>query len=151
MAEHSALDVAKYFLAKTADEETGDAISNLKLQKLLYYAQGVHLALRDKPLFDERIEAWTNGPVIPEVYTAYKQHGSSAIPPEQIDASAYSSEVQEVLDEVYEVFGQYSGWKLKNMTSDEPPWKNTTRSEIIKLDDLKEYFLTIVNEEDDDG
>ncbi len=56
-------DAAKYFLAQTS-EDAGDLISNLKLQKLLYYAQGFHLALYDEPLFPEAIEAWTHGPVL---------------------------------------------------------------------------------------
>jgi uncharacterized phage-associated protein len=59
-------DVAKYFLSLT-DEDAGDLISNLKLQKLVYYAQGFHLALYDELLFEETIEAWTHGPVIPEM------------------------------------------------------------------------------------
>ena len=57
----AALDAAKYLL--TLDErEEGDVTSNLKLQKLLYYAQGLHLVLHDAPLFGERIEAWQHGP-----------------------------------------------------------------------------------------
>ena len=149
MGEMSAVDVAKYFLAKTADEEMGDAITNLKLQKLLYYAQGIHLALHDKPLFDERIEAWTNGPVIPDVYSHYKEHGKNALPAEDIDDSKYTDEIKEVLEEVYEVFGQYSAWKLKTMTADEPPWSNTTRAEIINHERLKEYFKTIVSSDEE--
>ncbi|HSX79064.1 MAG TPA: type II toxin-antitoxin system antitoxin SocA domain-containing protein, partial [Candidatus Saccharimonadia bacterium] len=57
-------DVAQYFLAK-ADEDAGDLMSNLKLQKLVYYAQGFALALLDKPLFPQCIEAWIHGPVVP--------------------------------------------------------------------------------------
>jgi len=49
-------EVAKYFLSLT-DEEAGDFFSNLKLQKLVYYAQGFHLALFDRPLFADNIEA----------------------------------------------------------------------------------------------
>ena len=62
-------DIAKYFLAQ-ADEEIGDLISNLKLQKLVYYAQGFYLALHDEALFPEDIEAWTHGPVVPVLYHA---------------------------------------------------------------------------------
>ena len=64
----SCYDVAQYFLAKS-DEDAGDLMSNLKLQKLVYYAQGFALALFDKPLFSERIEAWIHGPVYPAVCT----------------------------------------------------------------------------------
>ncbi|OQY42717.1 MAG: hypothetical protein B6240_13665 [Desulfobacteraceae bacterium 4572_87] len=55
------------------DEEAGDLISNLKLQKLVYYAQGFYLALYDEPLFNEPIEAWTHGPVIRELYRSYNE------------------------------------------------------------------------------
>lgn len=50
-------DAADYFLSKI-DEDAGDVITNLKLQKLVYYAQGFSLALCGRPLFAERIEAW---------------------------------------------------------------------------------------------
>ena len=54
----SAQDIADYLLAFVNRDE-GELLSNLKLQKLLYYAQGFYLALYDKPLFEDRIEAWT--------------------------------------------------------------------------------------------
>src|SRR5260363_307462 len=59
----SVFDVANYFLT-LVEEEVGDALSNLKIQKLVYYAQGFHLALFSRPLFENAIEAWTHGPVI---------------------------------------------------------------------------------------
>ena len=68
---YSVQDIAKWILTRNRLEvqtEDGDYISNLKLQKLLYYSQGCFLALRDEPLFDSPIEAWTYGPVVPEVY-----------------------------------------------------------------------------------
>lgn len=60
----SILDVAAYFLWLDNERE-GDGISNMKLQKPAYYAQGFHLALFDTALFDERVEAWDHGPVVP--------------------------------------------------------------------------------------
>lgn len=115
-------EVAKYFLT-LGDEEAGDLLSNLKLQKLCYYAQGFHLALFEKPLFDDCIEAWTHGPVVPELYHTYKQYGSGAIPmPQGFSVDAIDKDVCELLDEVYDVYGQYSAWKLRNMTHDEAPW-----------------------------
>jgi uncharacterized phage-associated protein len=108
-------DIAKYFLAQT-DEDAGDLISNLKLQKLLYYAQGFNLALYDEPLFPESIEAWTHGPVVPEVYHEYKDFGSNAIPiPSNVDFSKYDQQTRELLDEVYSVYGQFSAWKLLSL------------------------------------
>ncbi|MDF5723944.1 MAG: DUF4065 domain-containing protein [Rhizonema sp. PD37] len=141
-------DVAKYFLAQT-DEDAGDLISNLKLQKLLYYAQGFHLALYDEPLFTESVEAWTHGPVVPELYHAYKHYGSSSIPiPDDLDFSKYDERTRELLDEVYCVYGQFSAWKLRNMTHDEEPWKDAHEGNmIITPQTMKQYFKTqLINE-----
>ncbi|MFM6174756.1 MAG: Panacea domain-containing protein [Sphaerospermopsis kisseleviana] len=66
-------EVAKYFIRLA--HETGSFISNLKLQKLVYYAQAWHLALFEQPLFNEDFEAWIHGPVVPELYHYYKKFG----------------------------------------------------------------------------
>jgi uncharacterized phage-associated protein len=140
-------DVARYFLS-LADEEAGDLLSNLKLQKLCYYAQGFRLALSGEPLYQEPIEAWTHGPVIPELYHAYKHHGSGAIElPTGFDVSILPADVRELLDEVYEVYGQYSAWKLRNMTHDEAPWMQAYQrgpSSVISTASLQEFFKTLV-------
>lgn len=70
------LDVAIYIISSMQ-------VDNLKLQKLLYYSQAVHLVMHDgKPLFDESIEAWAYGPVVRSVYNRYKRNGFDAIKPE---------------------------------------------------------------------
>ena len=137
-------DVADYFLSKT-DEEAGDVISNLKLQKLVYYAQGFTLAVTGKPLFNEPIEAWQHGPVVPDLYHKYKDHGAYGIPaPKNVDFSKFSTETKAILDEVYDVYGQFSAWKLRNMTHEEAPWKNTENGDVISLSLMSEYFKTQV-------
>lgn len=141
-------DVADYFLAHCG-EESGDLISNLKIQKLSYYAQGFSLALLDKPLFDEKIEAWMHGPVIPVLYQAYNKYGSDALPaPRDLDMSKYSADETELLDEVYKVYGQFSAWKLRNMTHDEAPWQETyvegESSKEIPKPLMQEFFKTLV-------
>jgi uncharacterized phage-associated protein len=138
-----ALQVAKYFVSQV-DEEAGDSISNLKLQKLLYYAQGGFLACHDRPLFPEAIKAWAHGPVVPQVYHEYKKFGSGPIPVEQVDLDGYPSDVREVLDEVNAVYGQFSATKLRAMTHEEPPWRETPQSETISHEKLKEFFKTLV-------
>jgi uncharacterized phage-associated protein len=138
----SAKDVANYFLT-LVDEDAGDLMTNMKIQKLAYYAQGVHLALYGKPIFPETIEAWTHGPVVPVLYHEYKEYGSGAIPaPEEIDIDKYSDEEKDTLNEVYNVYGQFSGWALRNMAHEEPPWKNTPQGGIISPEILKAYFKT---------
>ena len=113
-------DVAEYFLTRV-DTESGDSLSNLKLQKLVYYAQdaqGYHLALFGKPLFNERIEAWEHGPVIPDLYRIYEQSKSQSIPPpDNFDLETFDSETRELLEEVFEVYGQFSASKRRNIVS----------------------------------
>lgn len=143
-------DVADYFLA-WQDEEAGDYISNLKLQKLCYYAQGFTLAITNKPLFSESIEAWQHGPVCPDLYQAFKKYSSSPIPiptRELCDIVAcFSQEQREVLDEVRILYGQFSAWKLRDLTYEERPWKETYSSTASTLREIpqilmKEYFKT---------
>lgn len=142
----SATDVAAYFLAKV-EVEDGELISNLKLQKLLYYAQGNHLALHGEILFPEPIEAWNHGPVVPSVYHEYKHYGASNIPcPEDFDATQYGEDVQDFLDEVYSVYGQFSAWKLRQMTHEEPPWKEAFENGRTRIspDAMKAFFKTLL-------
>lgn len=142
----SVFDVAKYILS-LSDEDVGDLISNLKLQKLVYYSQGFHLAMHNRPLFTESIEAWDHGPVSPLLYSAYREYGGGAIPkPVDFDNSHLTQDEKELLEEVYEVYGQFSAWKLRNMTHDEAPWNNTNRSEEITHRQMRDYFLTQLND-----
>ena len=138
----TAEDIAKYFLAKGMESD-GDDLSNLKLQKLLYYAQGFHLALFDRPLFKARIAAWTHGPVVPSVYRQYKGYGSGPIQACCEYPTGFDEETIELLDEVYAVFGQFSAWKLRNMTHQEPPWKDAEGAAAeISHDAMRMYFRT---------
>ena len=138
----SAVNVAYYFLC-LPDENAGDLISNLKLQKLLYYAQGFHLALYGSRLFREDIRAWEHGPVVPDAYHEFKEFGANAIPaPEVMDFTIFDPETVELLDEVYAVYGQFSAWKLRNMTHEESPWKETPINEMISTQKMQEYFKT---------
>lgn len=141
----SAKDVAKWFLAynrEMMNEGDAEYISNLKLQKLLYYAQGCFLALRDQALFDDPIVAWKHGPVVENVYHLYKENGANGIVfDEKFDFSKIDDDVETILEEVYDVFGQYSAWKLRNMIHNETPWKSTNQNSIIPNETIKDYFL----------
>ena len=144
----SATEIAKYLIS-LVDREEGDSISNLKLQKLLYYAQGFHLAIFDKPLFHEALKKWAHGPVVPQVWHVYKEHGSGPIPVEVIDRNDYSPQIQELLNEVFQVYGQFSAAKLRNMTHNEPPWLQTEDNEVISHDLMKQFFKTLVIEDEE--
>jgi len=143
----SAEDVARYFLA-TQPEDAGESISNLKLQKLCYYAQGFHIALFGQPLFREPINAWAHGPVVPSLYHAYKQFGEGPIPtPDDVDFAIYDEDTRALLDDVAEVYGQFSAWKLRTMTHEEPPWKEARSrwdGAEISHESMASYFVTLV-------
>lgn len=143
-------EVARYFLAKQAPEE-GDLISHLKLQKLCYYAQGLSLATRGVPLFKNELEAWLHGPVVPDLYQQYKQYGDGAIPtPEDVDVAAFAQEDRMILDDVYNYYGQFSAWRLRQMTHSEAPWKDAFERDMnneISLESLSAHFATEIDEE----
>ena len=138
-------DVARYFLAKQSD---GD-ISNKKLQKLCYYAQGVSFAVRGKPMWSgTRIKAWEQGPVIPDVWQTYRDYSWHPIPrPADFDESRYDASTREVLDMVYASFGRLDADHLSAMTHTETPWLEAfERSKVKAHDDaitdasLRAYF-----------
>lgn len=140
-------DIARYFLS-LVDEDVGDGITNLKLQKLVYYAQGFHLAIYDRKLFDEPIQAWTHGPVVPDLYQIYKKYQSGPIPsPNDVDISEYDDNLQDLLKEIYSLYGQFSAWKLRDLTHEEPPWANAyerCKGSSISENEMKEYFKSLL-------
>lgn len=142
---YTASDIAKWFLAYNRNimaEGDAEFISNLKLQKLLYYAQGTYYAITGGLLFAEPIKAWRHGPVVESVYHEYKSNGANGIDfDEEFDFSRFDPETEGILEEVYNYFGQYSAWKLRNMTQEERPWKETEINDIIDTGLIKDYFL----------
>jgi len=143
-------DVTKYFLALANDIESGEGLSNQKLQKLLYYAQGVYLAKYNKPLFKEEIEAWRHGPVTPDLYHRFKDYGSGHISTEEINDinfKNYDEDTEEFLDEVYIVYGQYSAWKLRELIKTSTPLQKArkTKDKRITHESMKKYFKKIKN------
>lgn len=137
---YKAADIANKILAKaTLNDGYGELISNLKLQKLLYYMQGFHLAKFDTPLFEEDIEAWTYGPVVPSVYKKYKGSGNMGISPKE-EPIVLNEQQEELFDKVFEVYGEFSAIGLMNMTHKETPWMNTSLSSVISRDIMKDFF-----------
>jgi|GEM_PF-234643 len=133
-----ASDVAAYFCAAYDDE---DSFSNLKLQKLLYYAQGYALVLLGRPLFRERIKAWEHGPVVPQIWQQFRAHEAETLPrPDGFDAVSMPSSVRAILDRVYVEFGQFEAWRLRDMTHQERPWAETPRNAAIPLELMRTYF-----------
>lgn len=142
--EYTASMIARWFLnhvRQLNSEEDEEFLTNLKLQKLLYYAQGSSLALRNEPLFNDPIEHWTHGPVVPSVYHEYSKFGGSPIIYDDDYTDKIDSDTDSLLNDVYGTFGCYSAWGLRNMTHNEDPWKNTSRNQVISQESIKQYFI----------
>jgi uncharacterized phage-associated protein len=142
----TASQVAKYLLSLQSEED-GDCISNLKLQKLVYYCQGLYLAMEGKPLFADPIEAWAHGPVVRSLYAEYRDYKSTPIPIPENGGDELTENEKDFVREVYDVFGQFSAWRLREMTHDERPYKETpqTGSAIIDLKLMESFFKTYLN------
>jgi len=108
--------------------ERGDVLTNLKLQKLLYYAQAWHLALQNEPLFFEDFQAWVHGPVLPSQYQRFKKFEWRPILEENISSPKIKNEkTQAHLVEIVNIFGVETASALELMTHNEKPWKQARK------------------------
>ena len=119
MTARSANVIADAILAKAASR--GILMSNLKLQKLLYYVQGFHLTKRGGEAFFDAIKAWPHGPVVPVVYHRFKGFSWHEIEPVPALPSL-PEKTSELIDKVLDRLGLLSGVQLEDMTHAEPPW-----------------------------
>ena len=115
-------DIAKWFINR-ADREAGDDMTHLKLQKLIYFAQAWHLANTGDALFQEDMQAWTHGPVVPSVWHAYKQFQWDSIPTG--DDPDVDHRVAQYLELIYKNYGKYSAKELERITHRDDPWIET--------------------------
>lgn len=109
-------DVAAYIL------KTSGPMTAMKLQKLVYYSQCWSLVWDERPLFDEQIQAWANGPVCPELYA--KHRGQFEMGPESIegDHEALDEKGIETVDSVLRFYGEKTAQWLSDLTHAEQPW-----------------------------
>ena len=136
-------DVADFFIELAEQYEEGE-ITNLKLNKLLYFAHGHYLAKTGKPLFDDPIEAWELGPVIPAIYHKYKMCGNHHIPATGKDvAGSFTDEEYSILLDTAREYCKYTSAYLVGKTHEpETPWSQTSRNEVIDNARIASYFLS---------
>lgn len=113
-------------IIQMADKEH-DTIDHQKLQRLCYYAQGHSVVFWQKLLFDDPIQAWEQGPVVPAVHQAYEKYGAEPIPPCD-DAPEIEQWRLEVLEMVYDRLGWMTTWNLCSQTHMEQPWRDVWRA-----------------------
>lgn len=138
---YSAIDIAKYIIARC--NENGKTISNLKLQKILYFVQAEFLTVKDQPCFYEQIEAWDFGPVVPIVYHEYKVFGCASIPDISLDQPIINQNDTDLLNGIIDECSDYSASELVEITHNQAPWKDAYRqyhNAIISNESIKEFF-----------
>jgi uncharacterized phage-associated protein len=130
------------------------SLTPMQLMKLVYIAHGWSLAILNRDLFSDRIEAWKYGPVIPTLYQATKRFGREPIPSHLIEddePSPLEHDVQEFLEDVFSKYGHLSGINLSNLTHRPgSPWDQRFRDGEINIeipDDLiREHYLGKLND-----
>jgi len=143
-AKTTASHLAKHIIAEC--NAHGKAISNLKLQKLLYYAQAWHLAFESKPLFGDRIEAWVHGPVVPNVFREYREFKWSPLMVECTEHPA--PDVVQHAQKVLDAYGGFDAPQLERMTHGEDPWRearaglpdDVSSTREISWEAMRKYF-----------
>ncbi len=147
-------NIADYFIALSNDTE--NLITNLKLQKLVYYVQAWHLAVFKEPIFKDNFEAWVHGPVIPQLYRDYKQFSYNPISEEKeasdILFSNFGSEIQTILSDVTEEYFGRTAYELEQLTHSEDPWikarngiaASENSSQLIEQGSMKDYYSSVL-------
>lgn len=145
--------VADFLLAES--RERGEILTNLKLQKLLFYSEAWYLALNDQSLFREEFQAWVHGPVLPSQYFRFREFRWKPIVAEvqrpQIDTAGVVDHLVEVID----VFGSETAVALEMMTHRERPWleargnlpPTATSSAAISKQTMRDYYRALADEE----
>lgn len=155
---YSPKSIANYFLELA--KSNGQALSPMKLQKLVYYAHGWYSGYTDQPLIDETVEAWQYGPVISSLYHEFKQFGSGSITSKAIDfdgiqfrevASPEDPTIRKFLENVWENYGKYTAITLSEFThAANGPWDHTwkesngTRGTDIPFKLIASHFKTAI-------
>ncbi|QRN86046.1 SocA family protein [Clostridia bacterium] len=142
------MEIANWFLHK-------EPMTHKKLQKLCYYAYAWFYTLKDVEIFDEPFEAWVHGPVSNSLYQAYKCHGWEKIDFEGPQPKIVDEDI-ELLESVWETYGDQTGNSLEALSHSEPPWIEARRgleefergNHYINLKTIKEYYSSIYDGDD---
>jgi uncharacterized phage-associated protein len=147
---YSAQSVANAFIELARSKQ--ENLTNMQVQKLVYFAHGWHLALTGKPLIKDAVKAWNFGPVIPPLYNALKKYGdkivADMIPGHPTpDAGGFEAKL---IDRVMDLYGHLSGLRLSAITHlPGSPWDITYQKEkfsVIDDDLIRDNFRARLKE-----
>ena len=141
------IEVARFFINIANTIPTDDLMTNMRVNKLLYFAQGECLRQLGKPLFDEDMEAWDYGPVVPSVYRTYKEFGREPIKDGVGYQDTFSEQEKDVLFDVLSYYGQFSTSALVALSRQvQSPWtaahKNGDKHAKISKEEIKTFFTS---------
>lgn len=142
--------IANYFLWKAEKDSIKD-MTPMKLIKLVYFSYAWNLAIFDKKLFTERVEAWRYGPVVPSIYHEFKRFGDSPIEQYAIDFELETGEISYpvirkddldtlgLVETIWKIYKNRDGWDLSQITHENnSPWNSAyAQGENTQMDDEK--------------
>lgn len=137
---YSALDVAKYVINYEIDQ--GRKVTNLRLQKLLYFVQAKVLMETENPCFDDVMEAWEYGPVVPAVYHAYAEYRNFSIQ-KQETVIDIAQDIKNFINDILNYFANTETFELVQITHCQKPWieaRAKGNRQPISIDTIREYF-----------
>lgn len=142
---YNCFDIAKKIL-KLAKKE-GYSVETMKLLKLTYIIHGWYLAFFDRPLFENRIEAWQYGPVIPDLYHVIKRFGTNNVDINVIklySENKLEEEDSKFVKVIWNAYKKFNGLQLSSKTHNiNTPWHKTydgTFHKVIENHIIKEYY-----------
>ncbi len=116
------------YLLKKVQRPAGETINLMKLNALLYYCEAWSLAIFDRELLAEELQAWDHGPVFPSVWEKLKHKAWNDLDADDLNAAAgLDDETTSLLDDVFRAYGEYSTPELENMIKKDAPWKEARR------------------------
>lgn len=143
-------DISNYFinlsLESKIDRGVSEGITNLKLQKILYFSQCAYLSLYNKELFSDEIVAWQYGPVVESVYHKYKEYVNGVLELPKKYSNSLPKEISNFLDGIWEMFSKYSARELVNITHNHKPWNEAYakgHGSVMQKRILRDYYKGI--------
>lgn len=156
---YNVLSVAKYVLSEKS-------MTHLRLQKTLYFLQAGFLMIKGETLFEGNIEAWTHGPVVPDVYREYRYSGNRELSFDESDREMEmgmaelfgqnevfedlkelesDEESIELIKEIMTNLKSVTTWELVNLTHQYETWKNhhETDKTVIPVEEIENYHLKL--------
>ena len=142
--KHDARAVANRLLDLA--EEDGNRLTPMQALKLVYFCHAWMLAVRDRPLIEQPVEAWQYGPVVSDVYHSFKKHRHDYITSRaRVPTAKFDLDEEDIIQQVYRKYGYLSGFRLSQLSHVpgspwEQVWETNREDSIIPNGMIKDYY-----------